>query len=65
MTCRACGRLGAGASVRPALEFSEKPDAATAEAYLSSGEHVWNSGIVLFLAALLVKELDAKPATRT
>jgi mannose-1-phosphate guanylyltransferase / mannose-6-phosphate isomerase len=37
--------------------FVEKPDAATAERYLASGEYFWNSGIFLFPAALYLAEL--------
>jgi mannose-1-phosphate guanylyltransferase/mannose-1-phosphate guanylyltransferase/mannose-6-phosphate isomerase len=38
--------------------FVEKPDTATAEAYLASGDFFWNSGIFLFPAALYVSELE-------
>jgi mannose-1-phosphate guanylyltransferase/mannose-6-phosphate isomerase len=38
--------------------FVEKPDAATAERYVASGEFFWNSGIFLFPAALYVSELE-------
>lgn len=38
--------------------FVEKPDAATAERYLNSGEFFWNSGIFLFPAALFLSELE-------
>jgi mannose-1-phosphate guanylyltransferase / mannose-6-phosphate isomerase len=38
--------------------FVEKPDTATAEAYLASGSFFWNSGIFLFPAALYVSELE-------
>ncbi len=37
--------------------FVEKPDAATAEHYLASGDHFWNSGIFLFPVALYLAEL--------
>lgn len=37
--------------------FVEKPDHATAETYLASGEYSWNSGIFLFPARLYVEEL--------
>jgi mannose-1-phosphate guanylyltransferase/mannose-6-phosphate isomerase len=37
--------------------FVEKPNAATAERYLKSGEFFWNSGIFLFPAALYLSEL--------
>jgi mannose-1-phosphate guanylyltransferase / mannose-6-phosphate isomerase len=38
--------------------FVEKPDTATAEAYVASGNFFWNSGIFLFPAALYVSELE-------
>lgn len=38
--------------------FVEKPDHARAEAYLKSGAYSWNSGIFLFPAGLLLKELE-------
>jgi mannose-1-phosphate guanylyltransferase/mannose-6-phosphate isomerase len=37
--------------------FVEKPDAATAEAWVASGEYLWNSGIFLFPAARYLAEL--------
>ncbi|MDO9486789.1 MAG: mannose-1-phosphate guanylyltransferase/mannose-6-phosphate isomerase [Sphingomonadaceae bacterium] len=48
-------RLGAG--VHAVRSFVEKPDRATAEAYLASGDYAWNGGIFLmradrYLAAL-------------
>jgi mannose-1-phosphate guanylyltransferase/mannose-6-phosphate isomerase len=38
--------------------FVEKPDRDRAEIYLASGDYSWNSGIFLFPAALLLKELE-------
>lgn len=38
--------------------FTEKPDAETAEAYLSSGRHFWNSGIFLMGAGAYLAELE-------
>ena len=38
--------------------FVEKPDRATAERYLASGDHLWNSGIFLVTARQLLAELD-------
>ncbi len=38
-------------------EFVEKPDRATAESHLASGDHVWNSGLFLFRASRYVAEL--------
>ncbi len=39
-------------------EFVEKPDAATAEAYLADGNHLWNSGMFLFRASRYLEELE-------
>lgn len=38
--------------------FVEKPDAATAEQYLSSGEYFWNSGMFVFGARAFLDELE-------
>ncbi|WGL18221.1 mannose-1-phosphate guanylyltransferase/mannose-6-phosphate isomerase [Microbulbifer bruguierae] len=38
-------------------EFVEKPDLATAEQYLASGEYSWNSGMFLFRASRYLEEL--------
>jgi mannose-1-phosphate guanylyltransferase/mannose-6-phosphate isomerase len=40
--------------------FVEKPDAATAEAWVASGEYLWNSGIFLFPAARYLAELERR-----
>ncbi|GAA4496396.1 mannose-1-phosphate guanylyltransferase/mannose-6-phosphate isomerase [Pseudaeromonas paramecii] len=40
-------------------QFVEKPDAATAEGYLASGEYYWNSGMFLFRASRFLAELKA------
>jgi len=37
--------------------FVEKPDLATAESYLRSGEYLWNSGMFLFRASTYLQEL--------
>jgi mannose-1-phosphate guanylyltransferase/mannose-6-phosphate isomerase len=37
--------------------FVEKPDLATAERYLASGEYLWNGGMFLFRADRLLEEL--------
>jgi mannose-1-phosphate guanylyltransferase/mannose-6-phosphate isomerase len=37
--------------------FTEKPDKATAEIYLSSGKHLWNSGMFVFKAAAYLDAL--------
>ncbi|CAK1818671.1 mannose-1-phosphate guanylyltransferase [Vibrio crassostreae] len=37
--------------------FVEKPDLATAEQYISSGQHLWNSGMFMFRASRYLEEL--------
>ena len=54
---RAGEPLAAGAPARRVAEFVEKPDAATAEAYLESGDYLWNSGIFLMPVETLMAEL--------
>ena len=49
--------LAGGAFVADA--FVEKPDRATAEAYLADGDYYWNGGIFLFRAGRLIEELEA------
>lgn len=39
-------------------DFVEKPDIQTAEAYLASGEYLWNSGMFLFGARQYLTELE-------
>jgi mannose-1-phosphate guanylyltransferase/mannose-6-phosphate isomerase len=41
----------------PVQEFVEKPDAATAEKYVASGEYYWNSGMFMFRARAFLDEL--------
>lgn len=38
--------------------FKEKPDYATASAYLADGRHLWNAGMFCFSAATLLAELE-------
>ena len=38
--------------------FVEKPDAATAEEYLASGDYYWNSGMFMFRASRYLEELE-------
>lgn len=40
-------------------EFVEKPDAATAEKYVKSGEYLWNGGMFMFPVTLLLQEMAA------
>ena len=50
--------LGGHDGVNIVARFHEKPDAATAEAYLASGRHWWNSGIFLLAARVLLSEME-------
>ncbi len=49
-------RLGEGAAADIAA-FVEKPDQATAEAYLASGDYLWNSGMFMMSAADWMKAI--------
>lgn len=46
-----------GKSAFDVRRFVEKPDLATAEEYLASGEYYWNSGMFLFSAERYLQEL--------
>lgn len=52
-------RLGSvvDSPVATIAEFVEKPDLATAEKYLASGDYLWNSGIFMFGARRYLEEL--------
>lgn len=45
--------------VHEVAAFVEKPDLATAQQYVKSGEYFWNSGIFLFRASDFLQELQA------
>lgn len=47
----------AGEHVRRVERFVEKPDRATAQCYLESGDYYWNSGMFMFHASTYLKEL--------
>jgi mannose-1-phosphate guanylyltransferase/mannose-6-phosphate isomerase len=49
--------LGAENGCYRIAEFVEKPDTATAAAYLAGGQHAWNSGMFLFPARLALAEM--------
>jgi mannose-1-phosphate guanylyltransferase/mannose-6-phosphate isomerase len=50
------------AGVAALREFVEKPDQATAQKYVSSGEYLWNSGIFMVKASTWMAELSrARP----
>jgi mannose-1-phosphate guanylyltransferase len=46
-----------GIPVNRVKQFREKPDRATAEAFLSAGNFAWNSGIFLWRASTILDEL--------
>nr|WP_315857084.1 mannose-1-phosphate guanylyltransferase/mannose-6-phosphate isomerase [Lysobacter sedimenti] len=49
---------GGGDGVTKVVRFVEKPDAATAQAYLATGGYYWNSGMFLFRASRYLAELE-------
>jgi mannose-1-phosphate guanylyltransferase/mannose-1-phosphate guanylyltransferase/mannose-6-phosphate isomerase len=57
------GYIRQGAAVAPGVHrverFLEKPDSATAEILLASGDHFWNGGIFLFRADAYLAALEA------
>jgi mannose-1-phosphate guanylyltransferase len=48
-----------GVAVHAVVQFREKPDRETAERFLSAGNFAWNSGIFVWRAATILKELKA------
>ena len=44
--------------VRRVLQFVEKPDLPHAQAYLESGQFVWNSGMFIWKASLILKKIE-------
>ena len=55
---------GAPSALR-VTRFVEKPDAETAERYLASGDHLWNGGMFISRADVLLDELGrSRPALR-
>jgi len=51
-------RAGGQEALLAVEQFVEKPDAATAQAYLDSGDYYWNSGMFLFTANAYLEELQ-------
>lgn len=45
------------AGVDAVKRFAEKPDRATAQSYLASGEYYWNSGMFVFRADVMLAEM--------
>lgn len=51
-------QAGTGFPAFRVSRFTEKPDLATAEAFLASGEFSWNSGMFIFRAGVVLDELQ-------
>lgn len=54
------GPPSAKAGARAVLSFHEKPDSETAGRYVAEGRFLWNSGLFLFPAQLLLEELELR-----
>ncbi len=54
---RAGKQFASGNAAAKVEQFVEKPDLATAEQYLKSGDYLWNSGIFMFRADRFLSEL--------
>ncbi|HUJ02813.1 MAG TPA: mannose-1-phosphate guanylyltransferase/mannose-6-phosphate isomerase [Rhizomicrobium sp.] len=56
------GYIETGKEIAPGAfavaRFTEKPDAATAQAWLAGGRHLWNSGMFVFRADVLIGEME-------
>jgi mannose-1-phosphate guanylyltransferase len=46
-----------GVTAAKVVAFKEKPDAATAERFVASGDYLWNSGIFVWKAATILRQL--------
>lgn len=51
-------RDGEGAA-KPVIEFKEKPVRETAQAYLDSGDYLWNSGMFVWRASVILERLKS------
>ena len=47
-----------GSAVHKVLDFKEKPDKATAETYLESGDYLWNAGIFVWKASTVIQKFE-------
>jgi len=52
------GPLATGGAARELAAFVEKPDLATAQGYVASGDYLWNSGMFFFLASRILEAID-------
>ncbi|MDB5813373.1 MAG: mannose-phosphate guanylyltransferase/mannose-6-phosphate isomerase [Rhodocyclales bacterium] len=53
------GNIAGAASAKQLAAFVEKPDAARAAEYVSSGQYLWNSGIFMMKASVWTRALQA------
>jgi mannose-1-phosphate guanylyltransferase len=51
------GRVKKGLAPFKVDRFVEKPDAAKAQSYVEGGDHLWNSGIFVFRADVILEEI--------
>jgi len=51
--------LDPDSGLRKVVRYTEKPDQATASRFVQSGNYLWNAGIFLFRAGLLLELLEA------
>ncbi len=51
-------RTAAGGVVRRVARFVEKPDLATAERYLASGNYAWNAGMFMWRVGAFLSEVE-------
>lgn len=51
------GGRGQGSRVRRVKKFTEKPDKKTAEEYIKDGNYLWNSGIFVWKASVILEEI--------
>lgn len=45
-------------AAKSVMEFKEKPDAETAQKYVDSGEYVWNSGMFIWKASVILEKFQ-------
>lgn len=51
-------QAGGVGRLRPVTAFREKPDLATAKVFLAAGDHFWNSGMFVWRASAILREIE-------
>lgn len=46
------------AMIHPVVEFKEKPDEVTAKQYLDTGKYLWNSGMFVWKASVILRKFE-------